>query len=158
MSPAGIPINYAARALGVDEATLWDAVEFAGVKEFFDKGKPCFRAVDLDRIRGALVRMPRKRQWQIYIARRGLKGHFKIGVSLDPARRLMALQSANAEVMRLVHTEIGGHRLEREAHRALAAYRLQGEWFSRDPKVIAFVQSARAVGIRAAIDSTGQFT
>jgi T5orf172 domain len=82
-----------------------------------------------------LRRPPPRRQLQgsfIYIIR-GDHGLIKIGVSTNPSARLAQLRTASA-----VHLEIAyvgalrcnGYAVEGEAHRTLADYRQNGEWFN----------------------------
>lgn len=58
----------------------------------------------------------------VYIAELG--SLLKIGISIDPARRCRDLHA------RLLHTEPGGLKRERELHRRFAHLRRDGEFFS----------------------------
>lgn len=155
-----VPAEKVPALLGIEDAVLWDAADLAHVKETLKDRRPHFRIADFPRILEAVRQLPKKRQWQLYIIRRGEKGPFKIGVTMSPNRRLTELQIGNAERLTLIHIEVGGHKLERAAHKALAAFRLKGEWFARSPEVSAFIQAARKGGIQAALTglSTGQFS
>lgn len=61
-------------------------------------------------------------------------GKLKIGVAADPAKRLLAMQTASPFRLSLIAAFPcpGGKavRIERRAHAALAAHRLVGEWFT----------------------------
>jgi hypothetical protein len=64
-------------------------------------------------------------------------GPIKIGVSYDPARRVRDLQTSNPHPLTLLCVLQGeGHR-ECDYHRRFAAHRLQGEWFSPHPDILA---------------------
>lgn len=69
----------------------------------------------------------------VYFIQAGPDGPIKIGVSHDVAARLVNLQTAHWEELRLLGTAIGGFELERDLHAAFAAHRLKGEWFAISP-------------------------
>jgi hypothetical protein len=61
-------------------------------------------------------------------------GPVKIGIARNPHHRLATLRTAAPVPLRLAHIEeveeeTAAH-IERQAHRSLAAHRLQGEWFA----------------------------
>lgn len=60
----------------------------------------------------------------------------KVGVSARPEQRLAALQVASGEPLQLLAVFPGrGHGLEKRLHKALAEYKLSGEWFTYVPAV-----------------------
>lgn len=68
-------------------------------------------------------------------------GPVKIGTA-DGARvknRLSELQTGNPERLSIIRTVRGGRALEQEIHDLLAIYRLAGEWFAPDARVLALV-------------------
>ena len=59
--------------------------------------------------------------------------HIKIGIAVDPARRLRQLQTGNAHrlaVLRLIDSPVNAKRMERALHRQFKEYRTSGEWFA----------------------------
>lgn len=151
-----IPINHASALIGVEEKRLWEAAHLAGVREVHDRhGRAFFTPSHLDRIRQAIPLLPGHRQWYVYIVR-AARGPIKIGMARDVKRRVIALQTTAAKRLRLLHHEAGDGKVERAAHKRLAAHRLTGEWFSPHPEVLQFVEIAKTEGFAAAI-STGQF-
>jgi hypothetical protein len=145
--------NKAATLIGLDERTFCDAVELAAVKMVFDRNKVAhFRVADLDRVRNAVARLPAKRQRYVYVVRSGKAGAFKIGIAWDVERRLCGLQTTSPRQLRLIHHEAGGGKVERAAHKALAAHRLKGEWFRPHPEVLAFVEKVKTIGIAAVLN------
>ena len=67
----------------------------------------------------------------IYIISDG-KG-FKVGVSVDPEKRLKTLQTGNRAKLVLEHFEHKNdpYKVEKYLHRTLAKYRTNGEWFEQ---------------------------
>lgn len=63
-----------------------------------------------------------------YVVRSGANGPVKIGRSKDPANRIATLQTGCAEKLILLH--LLPWDAEKELHRMLAGWRMQGEWFS----------------------------
>lgn len=51
---------------------------------------------------------------------------FKIGISVNPKRRLRQLQTGNPDRLILRGTKRGGRREEQSLHRALTPYRIKG--------------------------------
>ncbi|HYF53527.1 MAG TPA: GIY-YIG nuclease family protein [Salinarimonas sp.] len=93
----------------------------------------------------------RRRHWRppimrpagfIYAVQMGDGGPIKIGFSESAEtlpKRLRALQTGCPHPIRVLATMPGRVPDERDAHQALAAHRLKGEWFSPAPEVLAFV-------------------
>jgi hypothetical protein len=79
----------------------------------------------------------------VYFIQAGEDGAIKIGVtSDDPERRRNQLQVGNPAVLKLLGAIKGDHARERQLHRDLSEWRLEGEWFKPDPTVIAAIQQA----------------
>jgi len=57
-------------------------------------------------------------------------GHIKIGRSVNPSRRLRALQTGNGKKLKLVAVFKGKGDSELFLHEYLKEWRLKGEWFS----------------------------
>ena len=71
---------------------------------------------------------------RLYAIRSTGSGLFKIGISKHPESRLQELQVGSPIRLEIVSlTDIESPGAEREAHRALASYRLRGEWFDFGP-------------------------
>lgn len=60
-------------------------------------------------------------------------GPIKIGVSVDPRKRLKSLQTSSHQELRIIGT-LKGNR-EPELHEKFSELRLKGEWFRDDPKL-----------------------
>lgn len=66
----------------------------------------------------------------------------KLGITANPVARLKMLQCGSAQVLRyreIWDSKVVGHdarMMEAEFHRAMAKYRLTGEWFSLPPSDI----------------------
>lgn len=71
-------------------------------------------------------------------------GQIKIGIAIDVDKRLKTLQSAHGDPLKVLAEFAGGHDLEQKLHKALAAYRLKGEWFRPGPWVDALIAGAAA--------------
>jgi hypothetical protein len=83
-----------------------------------------------------LLRKPSpRRQLQgnfIYIVQAD-NGMVKIGISTNPSARLAQLRTASAVPLAIAYVgalRCNGYAIEAEAHRTLADYRLEGEWFN----------------------------
>lgn len=64
----------------------------------------------------------------------------KIGVTNDPAKRLMQLQTGSHEPLVLLGTIPGDYTEESRLHRQFAPYRIHGEWFRSDDQFMAEIQ------------------
>lgn len=78
-------------------------------------------------------------QPSIYVAQSGDDGPVKIGVSSDPVRRIKQLNTGSAVKIVLIGFFVCGswliaRILEATVHAALAAWRLNGEWFDVSPE------------------------
>lgn len=91
----------------------------------------------------------------IYVVQ-GLKdGPVKIGFTSynDISSRIAGLQTGNPHPLRALATARGTQRQEMEAHKALAAERMSGEWFEWSARTIAFVERLLSHGLVEAISS-----
>lgn len=66
-------------------------------------------------------------------------GQIKIGIAQNVRNRLRGLQNAHGDPLSLLVEFEGGREMEQRLHKALAAYRLKGEWFRRGPWVDALL-------------------
>lgn len=57
----------------------------------------------------------------------------KIGTAKNVDKRMGSLQTGNPEELTLLHTLIGGRKLERQLHRQFSAHHVKGEWFQAEP-------------------------
>lgn len=73
--------------------------------------------------------LPGPRAVQVYAIRDRKTRHVKIGISIDPNKRLSSLQTGAPAGMRLLWTGPGGRPLERHLHKHFADRHVRGEWF-----------------------------
>lgn len=72
---------------------------------------------------------------------RGGDGPIKIGISVEPEKRLKALQTGYPYPLQIVCVvEGGGAELETAYHARFAAHRLHGEWFEPHPDILAEIE------------------
>ena len=66
----------------------------------------------------------------VYIISDGCGG-FKVGVSVNPEKRLKTMQTGNRKTLILEHYEhkLKPYKVEKVVHQSLAKYRTKGEWF-----------------------------
>lgn len=69
------------------------------------------------------------RSEQVYVIRDRKTRHVKIGISIDPRKRLSSLRTGSPTGMDLLWTSPGGRPLERYLHDRFSAHRIRGEWF-----------------------------
>lgn len=79
--------------------------------------------------------------FQLYFIQRGETGPIKIGVAVDPMKRLLELQTGNAEKLRLLGAVPGSRKLEAKLHRHFRLLRLEGEWFQPHPELVMYANS-----------------
>lgn len=79
----------------------------------------------------------------IYFIRDG--EFIKIGLSVDPWRRLATFQTSHHSELELLAVMPGSADLESGLHRAFSSYATRGEWFSQNPKLLAFIESVKEV-------------
>jgi len=76
-------------------------------------------------------------------------GQIKIGMALNPEKRLRGLQTSHPAKLTILATCDGGHAQEHAYHQMFASHRLHGEWFERHPDILAEIDhlnSQRKVG------------
>lgn len=75
----------------------------------------------------------------VYVIRKTISGHVKIGIGADPRERLRNLQTGSSEPLEIVYTcavrSNNGNSVEFAAHDILGKFRLTGEWFDTTPEV-----------------------
>ena len=84
------------------------------------------REVIIDRDTRALAAIPGS---VVYFVQATEGGPVKIGVTTDLSRRLKALQTAQAEPLRVLRWVPGNEAIEAYYHRVFGHLRIQGEWF-----------------------------
>lgn len=72
----------------------------------------------------------------VYIARSELSGNVKIGTTDRLRYRLKYLSCYHAVALTLLKTYKGGIKVEQWLHRRFSDYRVAGEWFSPDPRML----------------------
>lgn len=88
----------------------------------------------------------------VYFIRGTESGRIKIGTTTGWAKaRLDALQIGSPEPLEWLCNLPGGRDAERALHAEFAAYRLHGEWFAPNPKLLGLISAAqkRAAVVRA---------
>lgn len=100
----------------------------------------------------------------IYFIQNTETAAIKIGLSVDPAKRLASLQTASADPLKLLGTIEGGRDKESALHCQFSAHRLSGEWFRGHPELVEavceIIQTARGIKpyrttVDKAMDATG---
>lgn len=66
----------------------------------------------------------------------------KVGFSVDPIRRVAALQTGSHETFTLVGAVKGTTYQESTLHRLLAPWRVRGEWFLKSAPAVAYLMEA----------------
>lgn len=85
----------------------------------------------------------RSQVYFIQVGRSGT-GPIKIGISVDFASRLAALQAANPYQLVTLGVFPGGLTVERLMHSWFKHLRLNGEWFRASPELLAFIMAFHA--------------
>jgi hypothetical protein len=75
----------------------------------------------------------------VYFIQAGIDGPIKVGMSRDPARRLITLQGANPAELTLLAVVEGNRDDERAIHERFSDCRIRGEWFEPTPELLAFI-------------------
>lgn len=65
----------------------------------------------------------------VYVVRATESGRIKIGIAVNPFKRLGILQVGSPEILELIGIKAGGRRLEVRLHAELRRDRVHGEWF-----------------------------
>jgi hypothetical protein len=76
-----------------------------------------------------------------YFIQEGIDGNIKIGVTKSIKSRLRTLQTANSEKLRLLGYVFGNKEKESELHRLFIEYRIQGEFFTVNQKLIDYINN-----------------
>lgn len=85
----------------------------------------------------------------------GMDGPIKIGCSITPVGRLLAIAAWSPFPLEIAATIPGGLSLEKNIHECFADLHLHREWFKADPKLVdAVALLAAGVPIESAIDLT----
>jgi hypothetical protein len=71
-------------------------------------------------------------------------GAIKIGLAIDPKKRLQSLQCGSPIPLSILATTPGDKKLEYLYHLRLREHRLHGEWFDRHPNVLAEIERLAA--------------
>jgi Meiotically up-regulated gene 113 len=75
----------------------------------------------------------------VYVIRKTISGHVKVGMGADPRERLSNLQTGSSEPLELVYAcavqSNDGNRVEKAAHDIMWQKRLVGEWFDYTPEI-----------------------
>lgn len=66
----------------------------------------------------------------------------KIGYTVNPVKRFMAMLTMSPAPLSLLGSMWGGPRRETEIHAKLDEFRVHGEWFEKSPEVMAVVATA----------------
>lgn len=74
----------------------------------------------------------------------GDTGLIKIGVAVDPERRLASLQCGSPIPLHVLACGPGSHKDEAILHARFAAHRQHGEWFKRSPEILAEIERLNA--------------
>jgi hypothetical protein len=74
-----------------------------------------------------------------YFIQEGINGNIKIGVTKSIKSRLITLQTANSEKLRLLGYVVGNKEKESELHRLFIEYRVQGEFFKVNQELIDYI-------------------
>jgi hypothetical protein len=83
----------------------------------------------------------------VYFIQEGADGPIKIGHTKNcPTMRLNVLQHGNARPLRFIGLVRGGFKDERKWHSRFKAHRLEREWFSPAPELLADISSACITG------------
>jgi len=94
------------------------------------------------------ARLPGERVGQVVYFIRCAAGPIKIGVAVNLAKRLEALQCASPFRLDVVACVAGGYDLEAKIHLRLEEHRIRGEWFADTPEVREAIAALVAEAIR----------
>lgn len=80
-------------------------------------------------------------------------GPIKIGVSNNPKKRLVSIQTGNSNKLRIISTILGGRRRERLLHEEFKDSRLTGEWFKPTKRLLDFINNLNKPKFYKRLDS-----
>ena len=95
--------------------------------------------------RAALRSLERVRTRTFLYVIREAEGAVKFGIAVNPRERLATLQQGNPRPLALVLVIPASIAFERFVHTEIAEYRLAGEWFRPEGRVLTLIQELRAV-------------
>lgn len=75
----------------------------------------------------------------------GDEGPIKIGSTIRPKKRLATIQTGSFRQLRYLAIGEARPSLERDLHKRLAKWRLEGEWFERSPAVMRELRAFKRV-------------
>jgi hypothetical protein len=84
----------------------------------------------------------------VYAAFAERKEQVKIGHSMDPLRRIRQLQTANGEELQLISVFVGDKKAEDNLLHEFSYYRIRGEWFRGDARLISRLKKLHDPGIK----------
>lgn len=96
------------------------------------------------RIRNIEARAAKRTESHVYFIGAEPDGPIKIGVAKDVASRMVTLQVAMPQTLRLLAAVKGGIAKEREYHRQFEPLKMRGEWFRRGPELLALIATLEA--------------
>lgn len=91
--------------------------------------------------RSTPARDQRQRAQRVYVIRAKTIGLLKIGVSINPEKRMAALAEQAPDDLELVCSFKGNRTTEALLHRRFQAHRARGEWFHPHPEILAWLES-----------------
>jgi len=81
----------------------------------------------------------------IYFIQTADNQYVKVGKADNPAKRLLELQTAAPQKLKLLATLAGGHEQERAIHQRFEHLRARGEWFYATPDLVSYAVSSNAL-------------
>jgi len=78
---------------------------------------------------------------KIYFAQRGKDGPIKIGLSINPKKRIEELKTGSSERLRILYTKPGTIKEEHLFHKLFENYRIDREWFEPAPEILAYIDN-----------------
>lgn len=76
----------------------------------------------------------------VYFIQSGSGGPIKIGLAIEPERRLSELQTGNPHELTLRASVKGGRVAERKYHRSFSEFHIRGEWFEPAPAILSEIE------------------
>lgn len=83
-----------------------------------------------------------RRTSKLYFVQAGTNGPIKIGVAIDPARRVASLQIGHPEALRILKVIAGTSKHETQLHLRFWKSHLRGEWFKPTRDLLAYIETA----------------
>jgi hypothetical protein len=82
------------------------------------------------------------KQTRVYFIQEGERGPIKIGLAMEPLKRLATLQTGHPRPLRLLRAVAGTARHERDVHMMFFKEHLRGEWFKPSKRLISYIENA----------------